>query len=193
MDDLFSASLSRHREVLSTFEESNARNIALLAAEVLSDTLATGHTVHICGNGGSAADAQHLSTEWVSMYSKPGRPLPAVALTTNTSTLTAIGNDFGFEHIFSRQIEALGRVGDVLIVISTSGSSKNVVLAADTARSKKMRVIALAGKNGLTGASKDDLVIAIPASETARIQEMHQLTYHLWCEYIEARLLNTRS
>lgn len=142
--------------------------------------------VLLCGNGGSAADSQHIATELVIRMSKPDRPaLPAIALTTDTSCLTAGGNDIGFDNIFSRQVEALGNAGDVLIAISTSGKSENVNRAITEAKKKGMTVIGFLGKGG--GASKDmvDIPIIIPSNDTQRIQEGHITVAHILCGIVE--------
>lgn len=185
---IFDGAIARHKATLDRFLADGAYAEAQKAAGHIVEAFRTGHTVFICGNGGSAADAQHLATEWICKYKRERAPLPSIALTTNTSALTAIGNDFGFEFAFSRQVEALGREKDVLIALSTSGSSANIVEAARTARAKKMFVIALTGERGFLDASLCDSVIAVPSSETARIQEMHELIYHMWCEYVDANL-----
>jgi phosphoheptose isomerase len=156
------------------------------AAEVLRAALAAGHKVLLCGNGGSAADAQHLAAELVGRYVIERKGLPAIALTTDTSALTAIGNDYGYEHVFSRQVEALGRPGDVLIAITTSGRSKNVIAAAAAARALGMKVVALTGAAGRGFVDNCDAGVAVPAGETARIQECHIAIGHVWCELVDA-------
>ena len=145
------------------------------AAAVLTTSLGNGGKLLICGNGGSAADAQHLAAEFVSTLTidHPRSPIPAVALTTDTSLLTAIANDFGVEGMFARQVEALGRSGDVLIAISTSGNSSNVVRAAEQARSHDARVVALTGASGGALAPLADVAIRVPSTVTAHIQESH--------------------
>ncbi len=147
--------------------------------------------VLLCGNGGSAADSQHIATELVIRMSKPDRPaLPAIALTTDTSCLTAGGNDIGFDNIFSRQVEALGNVGDVLIAISTSGKSENVNRAINEAKKKGMSVIGFLGKGG--GSSKDlvDIPIIIPSNDTQRIQEGHITVAHIICGIVENEMFS---
>jgi D-sedoheptulose 7-phosphate isomerase len=140
----------------------------------------------ICGNGGSAADAQHIATELVIRMTKPNRPaLPAIALTTDTSMLTAGGNDIGFENIFARQVEALGAGGDVLIAISTSGKSENVNRAVTEAKKRGMTVIGFLGKDGGPSRNLVDIPIIIPSNDTQRIQEGHITTAHIICGIIE--------
>ncbi|MDO8552926.1 MAG: SIS domain-containing protein [bacterium] len=155
-------------------------------ATILVAALRRGKKVLICGNGGSAADSQHFAAELVGRYKDDRPPLPALALTTDSSALTAIGNDYGFEDIFKRQVAALGKSGDVLVVFSTSGASKNVLAAISEARLRKIKVIALTGTRGSGLRRRADAVIVVPTKETARIQEVHQLVYHSWCEYIDA-------
>ncbi len=142
----------------------------------------------ICGNGGSAADAQHMSGEFLNRFLMERDPLPAIALSTDTSTITAIGNDYGFDQIFSKQVQAHGRANDILIGITTSGNSQNIINAAEVARQKGMYVIGFLGKDG--GKLKDycDLPIIIPSNSTPRIQECHELVMHTICEIVEREL-----
>lgn len=148
--------------------------------------LEKGRKILICGNGGSAADSQHMAAEFVGRFVKERQSLPALALTVDTSLLTAVGNDYGFDCVFSRQVEGLGQEGDVLIAISTSGNSANVVKAVKTAKEKGIYVIALTGENGGTLTKESDLCLAVPSQVTARIQEMHIMIIHMICEIAEA-------
>lgn len=148
--------------------------------------LEKGRKILICGNGGSAADSQHMAAEFVGRFVKERQSLPALALTVDTSLLTAVGNDYGFDCVFSRQVEGLGQEGDVLIAISTSGNSANVVKAVKTAKEKGIYVIALTGENGGILAKESDLCLAVPSQVTARIQEMHIMIIHMICEIVEA-------
>ena len=143
--------------------------------------LEKGRKILICGNGGSAADSQHMAAEFVGRFVKERQSLPALALTVDTSLLTAVGNDYGFDCVFSRQVEGLGQEGDVLIAISTSGNSANVVRAIKTAKEKGMT-----GENGGILAKESDLCLAVPSQVTARIQEMHIMIIHMICEIAEA-------
>ncbi|WP_251424090.1 D-sedoheptulose 7-phosphate isomerase [Veillonella agrestimuris] len=154
-------------------------------AERCKVALANGNKILFCGNGGSAADSQHLAAELVGRYKKERRSLASIALTTDTSILTAVANDYDFDSIFSRQVEGLGRSGDVLIGISTSGNSKNVVKAVETARSVGMHTIAFTGEGGGKLGELCDITFAVPSNVTARIQEMHILIGHIICELIE--------
>lgn len=154
------------------------------AARLCADTLKAGKKILFAGNGGSASDAQHLAAELVGRYKFDRAPLAAIALTTDTSALTAIGNDYGFNDVFSRQVAALANEGDVFIGISTSGNSQNIMEACDVAREKKCHII---GMSGAKGKLKDiaDLTLAVPAPETATIQEVHIMLGHILCDGIE--------
>ncbi len=156
------------------------------AVELCLDALRSGRKILFAGNGGSAADAQHWAGELVSRfyYDRPG--LPAIALTTDTSALTAIGNDYGYDYVFARQVEALGQAGDVLFAISTSGRSKNILRAAYAAKSRQMRVIGFTGAKGGDLAAECDVCFRIPSDETPRIQEGHEFLGHLICALIES-------
>jgi D-sedoheptulose 7-phosphate isomerase len=158
------------------------------ALRLVQQTVAGGGTLLFCGNGGSAADAQHMATEYVVRYMRNRRAYPAIALTTVSSLLTATGNDFGFDHIFERQIDALGKAGDLLIIHSTSGNSPNVLLAADAARAKGIPVLALSAKDGGALKSRADLCIVVPTSRTDRAQEIHLCIQHAICDAVEATL-----
>lgn len=156
------------------------------AATLVQETLAGGGTLFFCGNGGSAADAQHVATEYVVRYMKNRRALPAIALTTDTSLLTAAGNDLGFDQIFSRQVEALVRSGDLLVVHSTSGNSPNVIQAAQSARTKGARVLALTARDGGALKAMADVAVVIPTDRTDRAQELHLMIQHIICELVES-------
>jgi phosphoheptose isomerase len=155
------------------------------AAELLRDAVLAGKKVLLCGNGGSAADAQHIAAELVGRFVLERRPLAAIALTTDTSALTSIANDYGYEHVFARQVDALGAPGDVLIAITTSGTSNNVVAAAAAARQRGMKVIGLTGSKGAAFVAACDAGVAVPSTVTARIQECHITIGHLLCEVID--------
>jgi D-sedoheptulose 7-phosphate isomerase len=155
------------------------------AGAALTKSVKAGGKIMFCGNGGSAADAQHLATELVGRYMKERPPIAAVALTTDTSALTAIANDYAFDTIFERQVLALGRKGDVLIALSTSGKSPNVVKAAEAAKSLGATVIALTGSKPNPLVEKADLAIMVPATTSNRIQEMHIAVGHILCGIVE--------
>jgi D-sedoheptulose 7-phosphate isomerase len=160
-------------------------SLILQASKIINNALNNNKKVMLFGNGGSAADAQHIAAEFTGRFVKERRGLPAIALTTDTSALTAIGNDYGFDVIFSRQVEALANEGDVLIGISTSGNSANVLKAIEKGKELKCLTISLTGKNGGELANMSDLNINIKHSVTARIQEMHILVGHLICSLID--------
>lgn len=158
------------------------------AAEVMVSALRQQRKILACGNGGSAGDAQHFSSELLNRFEAERQSLPAIALTTDTSTLTSIANDYSYDEVFARQIKGLGKEGDILLAISTSGNSKNIVNAVFAAHSKEMSVIALTGKDGgdLARVLRDsDIEIRVPAQSTARIQEVHLLAIHCLCDYID--------
>ena len=180
--------IMRLRELAQLAEasaESLPREIAA-AAQLVRGVLAGGGTLFFCGNGGSAADAQHIATEYVVRYMKNRRALPAVALTTDTSLLTAAGNDLGFDHVFSRQVEALVRKNDLLVIHSTSGNSPNVIRAAEAARTRGARVLALTARNGGALRALADIAIVVPTERTDRAQELHLLIQHVICELAES-------
>lgn len=155
------------------------------AAILVRDVLDRGGTLFFCGNGGSAADAQHIATEYVVRYMKHRRALPAIALTTDTSLLTAAGNDLGFDHVFARQVEALVKGGDLLVVHSTSGASPNVLRAAEAARAKGAQVLALSARDGGPLRELATVSIVIPTERTDRAQELHLMIQHVICELVE--------
>jgi D-sedoheptulose 7-phosphate isomerase len=171
-------------------DENYQRSVIRVAMRV-AEAVSSGGKVIFFGNGGSAADAQHLAAEFTGRFLKERPALPALALSVNSSSLTAIGNDYGFDLVFARQMEALGRGGDVAIGISTSGNSPNVIRALEVAKSKSVYTVSLTGKSG--GKLKDiaDCTICIPSEETPRIQECHILTGHLICEVVEQALFKT--
>ncbi|MEO1958401.1 MAG: D-sedoheptulose 7-phosphate isomerase [Nautiliaceae bacterium] len=155
------------------------------AGNLCVDTLKKGNKIMLCGNGGSAADAQHIGAELVGRFKKDRVVLPAIALTTDRSALTAIGNDYGFEYIFSRQVDALAKEGNILIAISKSGNSKNVIKAIKKTKDKGCKIINLIGKDGGEMKEMGNVNIIIPSNNTPRIQEMHIMIGHIICEIIE--------
>jgi len=161
------------------------------AGQLMAHALLNGHKILSCGNGGSASDAQHFSSELLNRFERERPSLPAIALTTDTSTITSIANDYDYKEIFSKQIRALGQAGDILLAISTSGNSWNVVKAIEAAHEKDMTVIALTGKDGGHMADElhdRDIELRIPAEVTARIQESHGLIIHCLCDLIDREL-----
>lgn len=154
-------------------------------AKTCGNALKNGRVIFLCGNGGSAADCQHIAAELVGRFVTERRSLPAIALTTDTSNLTAIANDYGYEYVFARQVEALVREGDVVIGISTSGNSKNVVRAFETAKAKGAILIGMTGKKDGEIAKQADICLKVPSAVTARIQECHIMVGHMICAYID--------
>ncbi len=186
--------------VLKSFRESvkakeeffTVANVDLVveAAELIADVFKAGGKLLIAGNGGSAADAQHLAAEFVNRFEIERPPLPALALTTDTSVLTSIANDYAFDQVFAKQVRALGREHDVLLAISTSGSSLNVVKAVEAASVMNMKIIALTGQSvtGNAVGKKADVLLAVEAKSTARIQEVHITVCHILCELVDHML-----
>lgn len=188
------------QRILAHFHESAELKIQSAAAlsqpiaqaiELMFGALSNGNKILACGNGGSAADCQHFAAELVGRFERERFPLPALALTTDTSILTAVGNDYSYREIFSKQVQAFGQAGDVLLAISTSGNSANVMAAVEAALEREMRIVALTGKDGgalgkmLTDA---DVHINVPHARTARIQEVHLVTIHAICDGIDVAL-----
>jgi len=166
------------------------------AGSALAEALRAGHKALACGNGGSAADSQHFSAELLNRFERERAPLPAIALTTDTSTLTSIANDYSYDQVFSKQIRALGRRGDVLLAISTSGNSASMLEALRAAHAAKVRVVALTGNGGGKMApllAADDVHICVPHKVTARIQEVHLLVLHCLCDAIDLQLFGEKS
>lgn len=193
--------MSLAQRIQSQFDDSIAAKQAALAvmaasieaaARAMATSLAAGGKVMACGNGGSAADSQHFAAELLNRFEKERPPLAAIALTTDTSTLTSIANDYAYDQVFAKQVTALGRTGDVLLAISTSGNSPNVMTAITAAHARGVRVVALTGKGGgkiATLLADDDIHLCVPADRTARIQEVHLLTIHCLCDGIDALIL----
>jgi D-sedoheptulose 7-phosphate isomerase len=181
-DSVFAAAAALHERV-----RQNA-GPTLVAAQAMADALRSGSKLLVFGNGGSAADAQHLSAELVGRFQKERAPLPAIALTVDTSILTSVANDYSYKQVFVRQIEALGRPGDIAFGISTSGESPNVLLALQAARGRGMKTIALTGRDGGTIGAAADIHVNVPDQSAARVQEVHRTILHVMCEVIESDL-----
>jgi D-sedoheptulose 7-phosphate isomerase len=179
----FIAELEQHQAMIEKLR--TRADVIESAGELLIDTLKQGGKILLCGNGGSAADCQHIAAEFVVRYEKHRQPLAAIALTTDTSILTAHSNDYHFDSVFARQVEALGTENDCLIAISTSGTSKNVLNAAEAAIDKGMAVIGLTGCGGGMLAGIATMTVVVPEQITARIQEAHILIGHWWCGLVE--------
>ncbi len=181
---LLTDSLQEHLETIQSLLRSTINDIEQ-SGQMICDALVAGKKVLLCGNGGSAADAQHIAAELVGCYEKQRRSWPAIALTTDTSALTAVSNDLGYEQVFARQLAGLAQAGDILIAISTSGRSKNVLKAVERASELGCRTIALTGASSDPLGSMCDFTVAVPASRTARVQEAHITIGHLWCEMVD--------
>lgn len=186
MENLVKKSIKEHLGVIERLEEASPEILKI--SRVLQEMIKNDGHLFICGNGGSAADSQHIAGEWRGHFEKERRPLRATALTVDTSTITAIGNDYGFEYIFARQLVALARGGDVLIAISTSGNSKNILEAIKTAKKIGVTTIGLTGEDGGQLAQIADYQIKIPSNRTPRIQEGHELIFHILCELVDAEI-----
>lgn len=170
----------------SFFTERAADLVAL--ADAITERVRAGGKVLVFGNGGSAADAQHFAGELVGRFTKEGPPIPALALTTDSSIMTAVGNDYGYEHIFKRQVEAHARPADIAVGISTSGNSKNVLEAMQVAKARGLLTVGMTGEGGGKLAGLVDHLFAAPSKDTPRIQEVHHLMNHILCELLEERL-----
>jgi D-sedoheptulose 7-phosphate isomerase len=188
--DFWKERIMEHRNTVTAFyEDQSCLDTLSKVAECIVNSYKSGNKLLICGNGGSAADSQHIATELISKFLIERRALDAEALSTNTSTLTAIGNDYAFDSVFARQVEAKGRKGDVLLAISTSGNSKNVIEAIKTAERMGVVTIGLTGSNRESQISRlADYSINVPSDSTPRIQETHILIAHMLCEYVEKEI-----
>ena len=182
--DFLANSLQEHLETIQKVVESKLSDIER-SGQLICEALTNGKKVLLCGNGGSAADAQHIAAELVGCYEKQRRSWPALALTTDTSALTAVSNDLGYEQVFARQVLGLAQPGDVLVAISTSGKSKNVLRAAEQAKERGCKTIALTGATAEPLASLCDITVAVPSTRTSRVQEVHITIGHLWCEMVD--------
>jgi D-sedoheptulose 7-phosphate isomerase len=187
MMDMIERELNAHKLTTEKVIEELPNHI-YTACVIASETINKGGKILLCGNGGSAADAQHIAAELSGRYKLERRGLPGIALTTDTSVLTAIGNDYGYERVFDRQVEALAREGDLIIGISTSGNSKNVLRALSLGRNLGCKTIGLSGKDGGAMGEFCDINIIVPSSDTPRIQEMHILIGHTICQAIDDAL-----
>jgi len=173
-----------HKKMVAKFEADGLETIAA-AADTITKVLKQGGRVYVCGNGGSAADAQHIASELIGRFERERKGLPAIALTTDTSVITSISNDYGFENVFAKQVEALVEEGDILWAISTSGASVNVIAAAELAKKKGACVLAFTGKSNSKLEQIADICVCANEKSTARSQEIHQLAYHIICGLVE--------
>jgi D-sedoheptulose 7-phosphate isomerase len=181
-EDAFAATIKLHDRMRTTLGPT------LVAAQAMSDALNAGRKLLVFGNGGSASDAQHMSAELVGRFQRERAALPAIALTVDTSILTSIANDYSYKQVFARQIEALGRPGDVVLGISTSGESPNVVAGLVAAKARGLKTIALTGRDGGSVGRAAEIHVNVPDENTARVQEVHRTLIHVMCEVIEGNL-----
>lgn len=178
-EEAFVAAIKLHERVKTNLGP------AVMAAQTISDALKAGQKLLVFGNGGSASDAQHVAAELVGRFQRERAAMAAIALTTDTSVLTSIGNDYSFKQVFARQVEALGRRGDVAMGISTSGESPNVVAALQAAKAKALKTIALTGRDGGSVGRAAEIHVNVPDQNTARVQEVHRTLLHVMCELVE--------
>ena len=183
-EDLIKQIIESHKKNVAELEASSIDTLAAAARKIV-EVLREDGRIYICGNGGSAADAQHIAAELVGRFARERRALPAVALTTNTSVMTSISNDYNYESVFVRQVEALVKKGDILWAISTSGTSPNVIAAAELAKKKGACVLAFTGKKNTKLEKMADICFCANDESTARSQEIHQLGYHIICDLVE--------
>jgi D-sedoheptulose 7-phosphate isomerase len=182
--------IETHKKILAGLQQSDIETIAA-AAETITRALKQNGTVYLCGNGGSAADAQHIASELVGRFSRERKALAALALSTDTSILTSIANDYAYENVFARQVEALAGEGDILWAFSTSGTSANVIAAAKLAKAKGACVLAFTGRANSKLEQMSDICFCANAESTARSQEIHQLAYHIICDLVEQSFINS--
>jgi len=185
VNDAFADAIALHQRVQREGQASISA-----AVDALRQALQAGRKVLVCGNGGSAADAQHFAAELVGKFARDRRAWSALALTTDTSALTAIGNDYGFQRVFARQVEAHGRPGDVLVGISTSGGSPNVLAAVETAKARGLLTIGLTGRDGGSLGRAVDVHLNVPSASAARTQEVHTTLLHVLCDLVEQELVD---
>lgn len=184
MKKIIEESIQLHKKLVAEFEKQGFQS-ALDSAKMISKSSMSGGCVYICGNGGSAADAQHIAGELVGRFKRERKAIAAVAMSTDTSIITAIGNDYSFDDIFSRQVEALVKPGDVLWAFSTSGSSKNILAAAELASKIGAKIIAFTGKVDTPLEKIADVCLSVDANDSAAAQQIHQLAYHIICDIVE--------
>ncbi len=182
--------IETHKKMTAEFQESGIEKVAAIS-QAITRVLEQNGTVYLCGNGGSAADAQHIAGELVGRFRRERKALAAVALSTDTSVMTCIANDYAYENVFSRQVEAMVREGDILWAFSTSGTSANVIAAAESAKNKGANVIAFTGRINSKLEQIADICFCAEDESTARSQEIHQLAYHIICDLVECNFTNS--
>ena len=188
MGEIISNSIKLHKRLLEEFEKNGIEKVKRIS-DMVYDSMIENGIIYVCGNGGSAADSQHVAGEFVARFKRERKALPAVALTTDTSVITSIANDYSFEDIFSRQVEALAKSGDILWAFSTSGSSKNILKACRIARKKGVIIVAFTGKSGTQLSKEADISLFVESDITAAVQEIHQLAYHIICDLVEKKYI----
>jgi D-sedoheptulose 7-phosphate isomerase len=176
-----------HKKLLADFEINGIENV-IAAAEMIAAAMKNGGRVYLCGNGGSASDAQHVAGEFIGRFRKERRALPAIALTADTAILTCVGNDYSFKDVFARQVEGLMTEKDVLWAFSCSGTSPNIITAAQAAKTKRAKILAFTGKSKTTLESIADVCICVPAPFSSAAQEIHEIAYHIICDLVEQKL-----
>jgi D-sedoheptulose 7-phosphate isomerase len=189
--DIILKNIEKHKTLLSAFE-TYAPEILLAMAGLIADTFEKGGFLYLCGNGGSASDAQHVAGEFIGRFRSERRPLPAIALNTDTSVITCIGNDYAFADIFARQVQALVNEKDILWAFSTSGNSPNILAAADSAKMNKASVIAFTAMENSPLEKKADLCLCVGSFVVSSSQEIHQLAYHIICDLVEDQIMNSK-
>lgn len=188
MKDMIRESIRRHQRLIEAFDRDQTENL-IRAADLLIECLQKDGCIYLCGNGGSAADAQHIAGELVGRFLRNRRALAAVALSTDTSVMTAVANDFSYEELFERQVEALVRSSDVLWALSTSGTSANILAAVRKAKQQEARILAFTGRKTSPLEEVADVTIAVDAETSAGAQEVHQLAYHILCDMVERKFI----
>lgn len=190
MKKIITEAIEEHKRLVGEFEATGAETITAIA-EMVIESLSQNGCVYLCGNGGSAADCQHIAGEFVGRFRRERKPLPAVAFSTDTSVMTCIGNDYGFEDIFTRQVEAMVNAGDILWAFSASGSSPNVVAAAKLAKEKAAKVIAFTGRGDSELEKIADICLCADSKWTSSAQEIHMLAYHIICDLLDNKFCSS--
>ena len=188
LEKIVKNNFNEHKKIFNKIATKSFIDKIILASEIISKSLIENKTIFWCGNGGSASDSMHLSAELIGRFKRNRRPLRSISLAGDSASLTCISNDFGYLNVFSRQIEGLGNKGDVLVAISTSGKSRNILKAINQAKKNKLKVISLLGRNGGMCKGKSDLDLIIKSNSTARIQEMHISIGHIICDLVEKKM-----
>jgi D-sedoheptulose 7-phosphate isomerase len=189
MNEIVDKNVREHKKALLEFE--NKTGVLIAISEWIVKAFKTGKRLYLCGNGGSAADCQHIAGELIGRFRKERHPLPAVSLSSDTAILTCISNDYGYDEVFARQVQGLVEKGDILWAFSTSGASKNILRAVDAAKAKQASIIAFTGKSGSELETKSDLCFCSQSLYTSAAQEMHILAYHIICDLVETKFIES--